>query len=188
MRETAAHADRFRGTGRLRVLTVALTAALSLAACNDDAEDKGRTPSAPEATTPGPDAATQSPEPDPVHGQPILIQTRMKNIRAGAVLPGSLFGESSFCPGGRVRAEHGTPDIGLVHSTFICRDGQLSIGFSPMQPSFTQSSPWKVVDSRGRYEGLRGGGWIVARFNEASGTGRETFTGTLSPGPGASSP
>ena len=180
---TAAHRERFRGAGRVRGFTVALAAALSLAACGGDTEDKGKSPSAPEATTPAPEADTQSPDPDPVNGQPILIQTRMKNIRGGAVLPESLFGDSSFCPGGRVRAEHGTPDIGLVHSTFICRDGQLSIGFSPMQPSFTQSSPWKVVDARGRYEGLRGGGWMVARFVEASGTGRETFTGTLSPGP-----
>ena len=186
MRGTAADPDRFRGAGRVRGLTVALTAALSLAACSSTAEDKGRAPSAPEVSTPVPEAETQSREPDPVDGQPILIQTRMKNIRGGEVLPGSLFGDASFCRGGKVRAEHGTPDIGLVHSTFSCRDGQLSIGFSPMQHSFTQSSPWKVVDSRGRYEGLRGGGWMVARFDEASGTGRETFTGTLSSAPGTS--
>jgi hypothetical protein len=66
-----------------------------------------------------------------------------------------------------------------VHSTFICRDGRLSIGFSPMQNSSIQSSPWKVVDGSGRYEGFRGQGWIVTRFDESSGEGRETFTGTV---------
>jgi hypothetical protein len=37
-----------------------------------------------------------------------------------------------------------------------------------------------VVEGSGRYEGLRGEGWMVVRFDEASGEGQEIFTGTVS--------
>lgn len=169
-----------------RWLTVGLTVtAIGLSACSsDDPDDRGTT-SVPDVTTAVPEVDSPSPV-DPVNGEPILIETHLKDISAGQVLPGSFIGDSPFCPGGRVRAEHGNPDVGLVHSTFLCRGGQLSIGFSPMQRSSIQSSSWRVVDGRGRYEGARGQGWMVARFDEASGEGRETFTGTVSREPGAS--
>lgn len=142
-------------------LTVGLTVtAIGLSACSsEDPDDRGTT-SVPDVTTAVPEGDSPSPI-DPVNGEPILIETHLTNISAGEVLPGSFIGDSPFCPGGRVRAEHGNPDVGLVLSTFPCRGGQLSIGFSPMQRSFIQSSSWKVVDGRGSYEGhaARAGWW-----------------------------
>ena len=145
------------------------------------------TSTAADATSTAPDGASSTPgvddatlPVDSVNGQPILIETQMQSISAGEILPRSFIGSSPFCRGGKVRAEHGSPDVGLVHATYLCRGGRLSIGYSPMQRSYVQSTPWKVVDGSGRYEGLRGGGWMVVRFDEASGEGQETFTGTVS--------
>ena len=187
-----------RRWARWVVLGVAVTA---LSACSssdpadrDAAAEPDVTSTAPDgtgtadgATSAVPDGATSADDvgdvtlpADPVNGQPILIETQMKSISAGKIVARSFIGDSPFCRDGKVRAEHGSPDVGLVHATYVCRDGRLSIGYSPMQRSYVQSTPWKVVEGSGRYEGLRGEGWMVVRFDEASGEGQEIFTGTVS--------
>ena len=43
-----------------------------------------------------------------------------------------------------------------------------------------QSAVWEIVSGTGRFEGLRGGGSMVARFESKDpDKGRETFTGTV---------
>lgn len=95
-------------------LTVGLTVtAIGLSACSsEDPDDRGTT-SVPDVTTAVPEGDSPSPI-DPVNGEPILIETHRTNISAGEVLPGSFIGDSPFCPGGRVRAEHGDPDLHRV--------------------------------------------------------------------------
>ena len=129
--EALARAERF-GRERRRVpgvwkrqaqwLTVGLTVtAIGLSACSsEDPDDRGTT-SVPDVTTAVPEGDSPSPI-DPVNGEPILIETHLTNISAGEVLPGSFIGDSPFCPGGRVRAEHGDPDLQ--------RDGQSGAGGS----------------------------------------------------------
>jgi hypothetical protein len=108
------------------------------------------------------------------------------NLPVGEVLPGSSIGDSAFCPGGRIRDRHGgTAGLGLVVKTFRCPEGRLTLTFSPTQRSLIQSSPWKVVNGSGRFEGLRGHGRMKARFGiGARSKGRETFTGTVARSPG----
>jgi hypothetical protein len=131
----------------------------------------------PTETTPTPDETTPG-EPSAEDGEPILIETRV-SLPEGDVLPGSLIGESAFCPGGTFRDEHGEPPLGLVLKTFQCPDGRLTITFSPTQHSSIQSSSWRVVEGSGEFEGLSGQGWMVGRFEEGDPAGRETFTGTV---------
>lgn len=97
----------------------------------------------------------------------------------GEVLPGSLIGDSPFCPGGTFRDEHGEPPLGFVVKSFRCPEGSLTITFSPTQNSPIQSSSWRVVDGNGEFEGLSGQGWMVARFEEGDPEGQEPFTGTV---------
>ena len=64
--------------------------------------------------------------------------------------------------------------------TFRCPEGRLTIRFSPLQPSRVQSAVWDVVSGTGSFEGLRGGGSMVATFDPNDREkGRETFTGTV---------
>jgi hypothetical protein len=59
-----------------------------------------------------------------------------------------------------------------VLETHQCPGGRLQIAFSP----------WEVVKGTGEFEGLRGRGWMVARFEKGTrNEGLETFTGTISP-------
>jgi len=69
--------------------------------------------------------------------------------------------------------------ITLITSTFRCPDGRLTVSFSPMQNSLVQSSEWQIESGTGSYKGLRGGGWMVAKFEKRVGPGGETFTGTV---------
>jgi len=111
-------------------------------------------------------------------GDPILIETRISNAKrhAGVVLSGSVIGESAFCRGGTVS---GGGAFSIVE-TFSCRDGSLKVRFAPTQHSLVQSAVWEVVSGTGSYNGLRGGGSMVARFeDEDPDKGRETFTGTV---------
>lgn len=163
-----------------------MVAAIGVSACSSGEEvDQESTPpaettSSAASPTPSPSTSDDSALPvNPAYGLPILIETRMENIRKGEVLPGSFLADEPFCPGGTVRTEHGSPDIGLVQATYVCSDGRLNIGYSPMQVSEIQSSSWQVIDGSGRYEGFRGQGWMVARFDDGSGKGRETITGTV---------
>ena len=94
---------------------------------------------------------------------------------------GSFIGDSAFCPGGSMKHERGRPGVGTGIATFRCRDGSLSIGFTPLPaPGLIQSSPWKVVSGTGSYKGFRGQGWMVVRFEGGSSEeGEETFVGTI---------
>jgi hypothetical protein len=112
-------------------------------------------------------------------GEAILIKTHI-TFRAspvGEVLRGSFIGDAAFCPGGRFRDRF---DGRNVIKTFRCRNGRLTISFLPHPGGPVQSSPWKVVSGSGRFEGLRGHGWMVVRSREGRPPeGRETFTGTV---------
>ena len=108
---------------------------------------------------------------------PVLIKTHItfRETPVGEVLGGSFIGDAAFCPGGRFRDRF---DRGTVFKTFRCRNGRLTISFNPRGP--IQSGSWKVESGNGRFEGLRGHGWMVVRPQEgAPPEGRETFTGTV---------
>jgi len=149
------------------LLTVAL---LGIAACGDDDSTEVRP-----VTVGTPAEAEQG---APASGDAILIQTRIPDAatHAGEVLDGSVIGESPFCPGGQTR---GGSEGALITSTFRCPDGRLTVSFSPMQNSLVQSSEWQIESGTGSYKGLRGGGWMVAKFEKRVGPGGETFTGTV---------
>jgi hypothetical protein len=119
----------------------------------------------------------------------IVIKTRVHfpGVRAkavtGEVLGGSSIGDSSFCPGGTFRDQHGNPEIGLVDRTVRCPDGSLRIGFTPGRPQgHSQTGPWKAISGTGAFEGLRGHGRMVVKYEPGDPSkGRETFTGTVVP-------
>lgn len=111
-------------------------------------------------------------------GEAILIKTRITfgpKAATGEVLRGSFIGDSAFCRGGRLRDR---PGEGGVIRTFRCPNGSLKISFRPRGEPPTVSSPWKVVGGSGRFEELRGHGWMVER-DAGPRQGRETLTGTV---------
>ncbi len=112
-------------------------------------------------------------------GEAILIKTHITfsaQGAAGKVRRGSFIGDSAFCPGGRFRDR---PVGGRLIKAFRCSNGRLKISFGPHGEP-TASSPWRVVGGRGRFEGLRGHGWMVFKpARPPSDEGRETFTGTV---------
>ena len=111
----------------------------------------------------------------------ILILDQVTDINGGKVRRRSFIGDSAFCPGGSMKHERGRPGVGTGIATFRCRDGSLSIGFTPLPaPGLIQSSPWQVVSGTGSYKGIRGQGWMVVRFEGGSSEeGQETFVGTI---------
>jgi len=149
-----------------------VTAALWLAACGDD-NGSVRT-----ATVPAAETATQTSTSPPVDGDPILIETRVTDIKnhKGKVLGVSRIGESAFCRGGKTS---GGSEGALITSTFHCSDGTLKVRFAPTQRSVVQGAPWEIVSGTGSYKGLRGGGSMVAKFDDPA-TGGEIFTGIVS--------
>jgi len=163
-----------------RLLTIALTiAAAVLSGCGDDggAEAGG-------GGTIAANTDTQLPTP-PADGQrePILIKTRIKMF-TGEVLAGSVIGDSPFCPGGTVRHEHGSPEIGFpAVNVFGCPDGQLKIGFGPgpdQMNNAVQTSDWKILDGSGSFTGVSGHGHMTVRWERAgSSNGQEAFTGVI---------
>ena len=171
-------------------MTVALVvSAMGLAGCSslDDAGTGDGTVAASDVTAPS--SIATSAEPDvagavevPVlNGKAILILDQVTDINGGKVRHGSIIGDSVFCPGGSMQHEHGRPGVGTGIATFRCRDGSLSIGFTPLPaPGLIQSSPWEVVSGTGSFKGSRGQGWMVVRFAGGnSEEGQETFVGTI---------
>jgi hypothetical protein len=156
-------------------LVMALTIASSgLAACGGDNGGDVRT-----VTVAPADTSVQETSTPPVSGDAILIETRVTDAKrhTGEVLGVSVIGESAFCRGGRTS---GGSDGPTITTTFRCRGGTLKVQYAPTQPSLVQSAVWEVVGGTGRFEGLRGGGSMVARFeSDDPDTGREIFTGTL---------
>ena len=56
----------------------------------------------------------------------------------------------------------------------------LKVQYAPTQPSLVQGGVWEVVSGTGRFQGLRGGGSMVAQFeSDDPDAGREIFTGTV---------
>ena len=154
-----------------------VVATLVLAGCGaEDKREEGG--DAKKATSRPTESATAG------EGEPILIKTRV-DIPTGKVVNGSTIGDSPFCPGGTFRDKHGTPDIGLVDRTMTCQDGRLRMGFDPQMPvGDTQSGPWRIISGTGAYEGWKGSGEVVLRYDPDDNRphptrGRERYRGTV---------
>jgi hypothetical protein len=155
---------------------MALTIAVSgLAACGGDNGGDVRTVTVAPTETSAQETSTAA----PVSGDAILIETRVTNAKrhTGEVLGASVLGESAFCRGGKTRGGSNGPTITTM---FRCPDGTLKVQYAPTQPSLVQGAVWAVVRGTGSFEGLRGGGSMVAKFESNNpDTGREIFTGTV---------
>jgi hypothetical protein len=148
-------------------------AAFGLVACS--ADDGGGDGADATAET----SAEETSTPASGSGDAILIETRITDARAhtGEVLDGSLIGESTFCSGGQTE---GSSEGATITATFTCSDGTLTVEYAPRQNSTVQGATWEVVSGTGSFEGLRGGGSMVAAFNsDDPDAGREIFTGTV---------
>jgi hypothetical protein len=156
------------------ILTATLAlAALGLVACGEERSGDGQTVTATKTVT---EAAQDS----SVSGDAILIQTRVTDVKnhKTEVLDESFIGESPFCPGGTAT---GGSDGPTITSTFHCPDGELTVQYAPTQRSLFQGNVWEIVSGTGSFEGLRGGGSMVAWFEgEPPAGGREIFAGTVS--------
>ena len=158
-------------------LTVAST---GLVACGGSNEGDVRTVTVAPAGT----SVTETAAPPPTSGDAILIEMRVPDakLHAGEVLDVSVLGESPFCAGGTTTGGSEGPTI---TTTFHCPDGTLTVQYAPIQPSLVQGAVWEIVGGTGSFEGRRGGGSMVARFEAedastgAPSNGREIFTGTL---------
>ena len=111
----------------------------------------------------------------------IVIRTRIVGF-TGNVLTSSVLGGAAFCPGGTVRHEHGSPDIGFpAINVFNCQAGALRIGFGPgpdQMDQAVQTSDWRVLDGTGTFAGFTGEGTMRVKFEEGEAAiGHETFTG-----------
>lgn len=162
---------RARMVDRWPAATLAVVAT-GLAACGGDTGGEVRT-----VTVPAVEQDTAA------TGDAILIETRISDARhhTGEVLSGSFIGKATFCPDGKTSGGGDAEGFASVITTFRCRDGRLTIRYSPQQPSAVQSAVWEVVSGTGSYKGLRGGGSMVAKFGNRKdrGRGQETFTGTV---------
>jgi hypothetical protein len=169
------------------VAVALVVSTIGLAGCSSSPDTDDKTVAVPDATVPSSAAASAGPDVDddgdvPVlDGEAILVLDQVTGINGGKVRRGSFIGDSAFCPGGTMRHEHGRPGVGTGIATFQCRDGSLSIGFTPLPaPGLVQSSAWEVVSGSGSYNGVRGRGWMVVRFaGGSSEEGQETFAGTI---------
>jgi hypothetical protein len=158
---------------KVRLVMALAIAANGLAACGGQDGGDVRTVT----VTPAETSATETTA--PVSGAPTLIETRVTNARrhTGEVLGGSVIGESAFCRGGKTS---GGSDGPTITTTFRCPGGTLKVQYAPTQLSRVQGSVWEVVRGTGRFEGLRGGGSMVAMFeSDEPDIGREIFTGTV---------
>jgi hypothetical protein len=159
--------------------------AASLTACDPDssgAESRKTGASDPE-THPSASAEPQATTPAAGPRKRILVKTRITMFK-GKVLAGSLLGDSPFCPGGTVRHEHGSPEVGFpAINVFHCTDGLLRIGFGPgpdQANNPVQTSSWEILDGSGRFAGMSGDGQMKVRWErQGASKGQETFTGQV---------
>jgi hypothetical protein len=166
---------RYRGGSRHAqwLAAAVVAAAIALAGCGGANGDDG-----------GSAGTTTSTSKSAGEAEPILIRTRV-SIPSGKILDGSVIGDSPFCPGGTVMDQHGAPPIGLVDRTITCPDGTLRMGFDPQVPEGDeQRGPWRIVSGTGAYEGWRGEGEMVMRYDPTDKSphptrGRERYTGTV---------
>jgi hypothetical protein len=160
---------------KVRVLVALTIASSGLVACGGGNGGEVRT-----VTVGGAETSVQDPPAaPPVSGDAILIETRVTDAKGhvGEVLGVSVFGESAFCRGGKTS---GGSEGAAITTAFRCPEGTLTVRYAPTQPSLVQSAVWEVVSGTGAFEGLRGGGSMVARFqSDDPDTGQEIFTGTL---------
>lgn len=167
---------------RLRLAVAVMIAAAALTGCGGSQSRKGDASNADASlSVPAESQDTTSPAPGP--REPILIRTRIVRFR-GDVLAGSVIGNSPFCPGGTVRHEHGSPEIGFpAVNVFSCSDGQLRIGFGPgpdQMNNAVQTSGWEILDGTGPFAGMSGEGDMTVRFARAGAVkGEETFRGKV---------
>jgi hypothetical protein len=155
-------------------------ASSGLVACGGGDSGEVRTVTVAPAATSVPETSTSPTR----SGDAVLIETRVPDakLHAGEVLDVSVIGESAFCPGGTTTGGSEGPTI---TTTFHCPDGTLTVQYAPIQPSLVQGAVWEIVSGTGNLEGLRGGGSMVAKFEEGDpstggpSNGREIFTGTL---------
>jgi hypothetical protein len=148
-------------------------AVLGLVACGDDNGGDVRTVTVTTADSSAQDTPTSA----AVTGDAILIETRVTNAKThtGEVLGGSVIGESAFCRGGTTS---GGSEGATITTTFHCPGGELKVQFAPMQHSLVQGATWRIVSGTGSFNGLRGGGSMVAKFEDPD-TGGEIFTGMV---------
>jgi hypothetical protein len=160
---------------RMKLVMASTIAAIGLSACGGANGGDVRTVTiAPTETS-----AQETPTSAPVSGDAILIETRVTNAErhTGEVLGASVLGESAFCRGGNTSGGSEGPTI---TTTFRCNDGTLKVQYAPTQPSLVQGSVWEVVSGTGSFDGVRGGGSMVAKFeSDSPDTGHEVFTGTV---------
>lgn len=167
---------------RLAVMVTAASAVMTISLAGCGGSD-GRT------------AARSSPSNTTSTAQHIVFKTRVHMsakagtfIGTGAILAGSVVGNTVFCAGGKIMDKHGTSaGIGLVDRTITCRGGTLRIGFDPQVPEgSSQRGPWRIVSGTREYEHWRGGGGMVVTYPDAHdphpSRGHETFTGTVTTG------
>ncbi len=160
---------------RAGLLMSVTIAACGLVACGGDSVRDVRTVT---VTPPAPSVQPTSTSPL-TNGDAILIETRVTDAdrHEGEVLGVSVISESAFCPGGTTSGGSEGPTI---TTTFHCPGGTLTVHYAPTQMSLVQSAVWEVASGTGRFEDLRGGGWMVAKFeSDDPDAGREIFTGTV---------
>jgi hypothetical protein len=145
---------------KVSVLMALTIASSGLAACGGSSGGGVRTVTVAPAATSAQETSTYSP---PNSGDAILIETRIPDakLHAGEVLGVSVIGESAFCPGGKTSGGSEGPTI---TTTFHCPGGTLTVRYAPTQPSLVQSAVWEIASGTGRFERLRGGGSMVAKF------------------------
>jgi hypothetical protein len=156
-------------------------AVMIAAACLTSCDDKTEASGSAATIAPSPDLDNSSPP--ALDGENVVIKTRIVGF-AGQVLPGSVLGAAAFCPGGTVRHEHGSPEIGFpAINVFNCQAGALRIGFGPgpdQMNQAVQTSDWRVLDGTGSFAGHTGEGTMRVKFEEGDAAiGRETFTGVV---------
>ena len=169
-------AARVRSRPGSLALAVMIAAACLTSCGNDNDEDGGSAPT----TAPSPDVDNASPALD---GEQIVIKTRIVEF-TGKVLTGSVLGGAAFCPGGTVRHEHGSPEIGFPAINVLnCQAGSLRIGFGPgpdQMDQAVQTSDWQVLDGTGSFAGSTGEGTMRVKFEEGDAAiGHETFIGAV---------
>jgi hypothetical protein len=148
-------------------LVMVLVVVVGLTACGG--ETKTRTVT---VTAPAEESAAAS-------GIPILIETRITDAmkHTGEVADTSVFGETPFCPGG---TSTGGSEAAMITSTFKCPGGTLKVRYAPTQNSSVQGATWEVVSGTGDWQGLTGGGSMIARFDgDDPDVGQEIFAGTV---------
>jgi hypothetical protein len=170
--------DTSAGVAHAPLALAVMLAATCLTSCGHASdEDSGAAP------TIAPSSEVDSSSPPTLDGEEVLIKTRIHGF-TGKVLTGSVIGGAAFCPGGTVRHEHGSPDIGFpAINVFSCGAGALRIGFGPgpdQMDHAVQTSSWQVLDGTGSFAGATGEGRMRVKFQDQDAAiGHETFTGEV---------